>query len=154
MKVQKTNAMRQLDKLDIRYEVLQYDTTDGAIDGVSVAGKIGRSPESVCKTLAACGAGGGVYIFCVPARDELNLKRAARAAGEKSVAMLPLAQLEPVTGYRRGGVSPFAMKKSYPTFLAAEAAACEFIVVSAGRIGLQVELRPQDLLEAIGATVF
>lgn len=166
MKIPKTNAMRLLDKLNIPYQAHAYDTADGALDGVSVAGKTGRDVNDVYKTLvcrsakgsassSAVGTGtGGIYVFCIPVHLELDLKRAAVAAGEKSLAMLPLADLLPVTGYRRGGCSPLGMKKKYPTFIHEDAAGRRSVLVSGGQIGLQIELSPQDLLAAAGAKWF
>ena len=153
MKVNKTNAMRLLERLGTPYQMHQYSTEDGAIDGLSVARKTGQSPERVFKTLVTKGASGAVLVFCIPVQGELNLKQAARAAGEKSVAMLPLSDITTLTGYVRGGVSPLGMKKQYPTFLDASALAHPSIIVSGGRIGLQVEIAPQDLLQAAKAVV-
>ena len=99
----------------------------------------------------ACGASGAYYVFVIPADHELQLKKAAKAAGEKSVHMLPLAQLTPLTGYVRGGCSPIGMKKHFPTFLDRHAAELSTVIVSAGRIGRQVELAPADLLQAADA---
>lgn len=148
MKISKTNAMRLLEQQGIAYTCHSYATNDGALDGVSVAAKTGQNPEKVYKTLVTKGAGGGVYVFCIPVAEELNLKLAAKAAGEKSVQMLPLAQITQVTGYVRGGCSPVGMKKQYPTFVHDKAAALASMVVSGGRVGLQVELPPQDLQRA------
>lgn len=151
MKAIKTNAMRLLDKAAIPYEVHQYSGEDGAIDGMSVAQKTGRDPAMVYKTLVAKGASGAVLVFCLPVDKALDLKRAAKAAGEKSVAMLPLAQVTAVTGYVRGGVSPLAMKKAYPLFIDDVARALPTLLVSGGRIGLQIEIAPQWLQKATGA---
>lgn len=151
MKQQKTNAMRLLEKLDIPYQAHGYATDDGAVDGLSVAKKTGRDPARVYKTLCAKGASGGVLVFCIPVDRELDLKAAARAAGEKSVAMLPLAGVNAATGYVRGGVSPLAMKKAYPTWIDEAAGAMPTILVSGGRVGLQIELAPAGLARAAGA---
>lgn len=145
MKTIKTNAMRLLDKAGIPYQTHQYQTGDGAIDGLSVAQKTGQSPHIVYKTLVAKGASGCILIFCLPVNSELNLKAAARAANEKNVALLPLAQVTTVTGYVRGGVSPLAMKKQYPTFIDEQAKAHSSIVVSGGRVGFQIEIEPNQL---------
>ena len=147
MKQSKTNALRLLDNAGIRYTPLEYETADGALDGVSVAHKIGRSEAAVFKTLVAQGASGRALVFCIPVAEELDLKIAARAAGEKSVAMLPAAQLTPLTGYVKGGCSPIGMKKLYPTFIDATAEGQALVVVSGGRIGLQVELTPAALAD-------
>lgn len=141
----KTNAVRLVDQAKIPYQLRQYDTADGKIDGVSVAEKIGRPPAQVFKTLVAKGASGAVLVFCIPVDRELDLKAAAQCAGEKNVSMLPLADITKVTGYVRGGVSPLAMKKKYATFIAKEAQAFHTIIVSAGKIGLQLETDPSQL---------
>lgn len=148
MKIPKTNAMRLLERSGIAYQAHTYNSADGAIDGMAVAGKTGRDPQQVYKTLASRGASGEVYIFCIPVDMELPLKRAAAAANEKSLAMLPLADVTRVTGYVRGGVSPFAMKKKYRTFVAEAAKAWETVLVSGGQVGLQIELAPEDLVTA------
>ena len=149
----KTNAMRLLESLGISYVMHQYEAGDGVIDGVSVARKTGQDPARVFKTLVTKGGSGAVLVFCIPVERELDLKRAARAAKEKSVAMLPLADVTPTTGYVRGGVSPMGMKKRYPTFLDSSALKHPTILVSGGRIGLQIELAPQDLLRATAGAV-
>lgn len=148
MKITKTNAMRLLERLGIAYEAHTYSSADGAIDGMAVAAKTGRNPQQVYKTLATRGASGEVHIFCIPVDMELPLKRTAAAAGEKSLAMLPLADVTKVTGYVRGGVSPMAMKKKYHTFVADAAKAWGTILVSGGQVGLQIALAPEDLLAA------
>ena len=153
MKTAKTNAMRLLESLGIPCQMREYETKDGAIDGVSVAHKTGQDPARVFKTLVARGASGAVLVFCIPVEGELDLKRAARAAGEKSVAMLPLSGVTPATGYVRGGVSPMGMKKRYPTFIDRAALGHETILVSGGKVGLQLELAPQDLLRATDGVV-
>lgn len=144
----KTNAMRILDTQKVPYEILTYDANDGKIDGVAVAGKIGRDPAQVYKTLVAVGASKNLYVFVIPVEDELDMKRAAKEAGEKNVEMLPVKDIQKFTGYIRGGCSPIGMKKNYPMFLDASAEGTDKIIVSAGKIGFQVELAPDDLLKA------
>jgi Cys-tRNA(Pro)/Cys-tRNA(Cys) deacylase len=146
----KTNAMRILDAQKVPYEIFTYDANDGKIDGVTVAAKIGRPAEQVYKTLVATGASKAIYVFVVPVEAELDLKKAARAAGEKNVEMLPVKDIQKFTGYIRGGCSPIGMKKSYPTFVDESAHGLETIIVSAGKIGFQVELVPDELLKACG----
>ena len=146
----KTNAMRMLETAGVAYTQHEYDCADGAIDGVSVAKKTGQDPDRVSKTLVTAGASGGHYVFVIPVAAELDLKKAARSVGEKSVAMLPLAQLTAVTGYVRGGCSPVGMKKAFATRLDETAVLFETVLVSGGRRGLQVELAPDDLLGACG----
>lgn len=144
----KTNAMRILDTQKIPYEIHTYDSNDGKIDGVAVAGKIGKDPAQVYKTLVAVGASKNLYVFVIPVEAELDLKKGAREAGEKNIEMLPVKDIQKFTGYIRGGCSPVGMKKNYPTFLDSSAEALDSIIVSAGKIGFQVELVPKDLLEA------
>lgn len=147
----KTNAMRMLDRGKVPYTVHTYDHSDGRIDGVSVAAKVGIDPERVYKTLVTRGSSGGHFVFVIPVALELDLKKAARAVGEKSVAMLRVEEINRVTGYIRGGCSPVGMKKRYPTVFDSRAAGLETIVVSGGRIGTQVELDPGALMAAVGA---
>lgn len=142
----KTNAMRILDTQKVPYEILTYDSKDGKIDGVAVAGKIGRHASQVYKTLVAVGASKSLYVFVIPVEAELDLKKAAKEAGEKKVEMLPVKDIQKFTGYIRGGCSPIGMKKNYPTFLDDSAEGLETIIVSAGKIGFQVELAPDQLL--------
>lgn len=144
----KTNAMRILDTRKVPYEILTYDANDGKIDGVAVAGKIGRDPAQVYKTLVAVGASKNLYVFVIPVEDELDMKKAAKEAGEKNVEMLPVKDIQKFTGYIRGGCSPIGMKKNYPTFLDASAEGMDKIIVSAGKIGFQVELAPDQLINA------
>lgn len=147
----KTNAMRMLDRGKIPYTVHTYDHSDGKIDGVSVAAKVGIDPERVYKTLVTRGSGGGYFVFVIPVALELDLKKAARAVGEKSVAMIRVDEINKVTGYIRGGCSPVGMKKQYPTVFDRRAEALSAIVVSGGRIGTQVEVEPGALMAAVGA---
>ncbi len=147
----KTNAMRMLDRGKVPYTVHTYDHSDGRIDGVSVAAKVGIDPERVYKTLVTRGNSGGYFVFVIPVALELDLKKAARAVGEKSVAMIRVEEINKVTGYIRGGCSPVGMKKRYPTVFDSRAAGLETIVVSGGRIGTQVELDPGALMAAVGA---
>ncbi|CAM3406273.1 MULTISPECIES: Cys-tRNA(Pro) deacylase [Saccharibacillus] len=149
-KIHKTNAMRRLDELGIFYETLSYDNQDGQVHGTAVADKIGLAPESVFKTLVAH-AGSSGYVFVIPVGEDLDLKKAARAAGVKKIEMLPLKDLQPWTGYVRGGCSPIGMKKPFPTFIAAAGEDLEHVAVSAGKIGLQVKLAPQHLASAAQA---
>ncbi len=150
MKQAKTNAMRLLEQQGIPYIPHEYTAKDGAIDGISVAQKTGQDPRCVFKTLVTH-AENRYFVFCIPVAEELDLKAAARAAGEKNIAMLPLAEITKVTGYVRGGCSPLGMKKQYPTFIDASANTLAKIVVSGGKIGLQIELEPSLLGAATGA---
>lgn len=147
MKEQKTNAMRILEQKKIKYIPHEYPHGDEAVDGLTVAEICGQNPEQVFKTLVARGASKSIYVFVVPVTNELNLKKAAAAAGEKSVAMIHVSEINALTGYVRGGCSPIGMKKQYKTFFNNSAAAMDTIMVSAGKIGYQVELSPDELLK-------
>ncbi|HIY27999.1 MAG TPA: Cys-tRNA(Pro) deacylase [Firmicutes bacterium] len=142
--------MRALDKAHIPYRHYAYPVEDGHIDGAAVAAKLGQNPEQVFKTLVTKGAGGGYFVFVIPVAKELDLKAAARAVGEKSVSMIPVAEINRVTGYIRGGCSPIGMKKRYPTVVDESSLEFDTIIFSAGRIGAQVEVAPKDLLGLIG----
>ncbi len=150
-KDEKTNVTRLLEQKNIPYTAHTYDPETAGIDGVSVARFLGRDPETVFKTLVARGASGGLYVFDIPVADSLDLKKAARAVGEKSVAMLHQKELLPLTGYVHGGCSPVGMKKQYPTVFHETAEILDTICVSAGKIGYQVELAPADLIGFVGA---
>lgn len=146
----KTNVMRLLEQKKVAYTPHSYPHEDGvAVDGATVAALIGRDPGDVFKTLVAVGASKGHYVFVIPVEAELDLKKAARAAGEKSVSMLPLKELTPLTGYVRGGCSPVGMKKAFPTFFHRSAQERPAILVSAGRIGSQVEVEPETLCRLV-----
>ena len=146
----KTNVMRLLDQHGVPYPPHFYDP-DGPIDGLSVAQAVGADPEAVFKTLVTRGASGGYYVFDIPVGDSLDLKKAARAVGEKSIAMLPQKELLPLTGYIRGGCSPVGMKKPFPTVFHETVILFDTIYVSAGKIGAQVEADPNALMALIGA---
>ncbi|AIE61626.1 Cys-tRNA(Pro) deacylase [Bacillus methanolicus] len=149
----KTNAMRILDAKKIDYQISTYENKDGKIDGVSVAEKINKDPRQVFKTLVAQGTSKEVYVFIIPVAEELDLKKAAKAAGEKKVDLVPVKDIQKLTGYIRGGCSPIGMKKHYKTFLEATASEWETIVVSAGKIGVQMELAVDDLLTVTEGTL-
>ena len=145
----KTNAVRLFDTANLSYETHTYDTKDGAIDGNSVAAKCGQDPDQVFKTLVTVGHSGEHYVFVVPVNENLDLKKAARAAGEKSISMLLQKNLLPLTGYVHGGCSPIGMKKLFPTFLHESAKNFDTIFFSAGRIGCQIETSPDSLLKVV-----
>jgi len=121
---------------------------DGQIDGVSVANKIGQPVEKVFKTLVASSLKGNVYIYLLPVDHELDLKAAAKVAGEKKVDLLPVKDLLGLTGYVRGGCSPLGMKKLFPTYIDISAKELDDIIVSAGKIGMQIQLKPVDLIHS------
>ena len=146
MAEQKTNVMRVLEQKKVHYTAHAYPHGAEAVDGVTVAGMIGKAPECVFKTLVARGASKNVYVFVIPVCAELDLKKAAKAAGEKSVEMVHVSEINALTGYIRGGCSPIGMKKQYKTFLDDSCEKQGSIVVSAGKIGAQVELAPSELI--------
>ena len=149
----KTNVMRILDQKRIPYTAHSYPHAEGqAVDGVTVASFLGMAPERVFKTLVTKGASGAYYVFDIPVEKTLDLKKAARAVGEKSIAMLPQKELLPNTGYVHGGCSPVGMRKQYPTVFHETAEILDTITVSAGKIGYQVELAPSDLIALVGGT--
>ena len=142
----KTNAVRIVEKSHIPFTVQTYDHSDGLIDGVSVASKLGQNPECVFKTLVTRGASKTIYVFVIPVEKELVLKQAAKAVGEKSIEMIKVSEINPLTGYIRGGCSPIGMNKLYATVLDSSAQDQERIFVSAGKIGMQLGISPNDLL--------
>lgn len=149
-KPDKTNAMRILEQKGIPFEVKSYPHGEEAVDGVTVAKLLGQDPEQVYKTLVAQGASRQYYVFDIPVAEELDLKKAARAVGEKSVAMVHVKELFALTGYVRGGCSPIGMKKAFFTTIQEEAQLYERIAVSGGKIGCQLLLDPADLAQVTG----
>ena len=149
----KTNVMRLLEQKKISYTPHSYPHADGPVYGVTVAGMIGVEPARVFKTLVARGASKAIYVFVIPVARELDLKKAAKSVGEKSIAMIHVSEITGLTGYVRGGCSPVGMKKRYRTVLDTQAQRVETLLVSAGKIGYQVELAPDALLALVGGTV-
>lgn len=146
MKIQKTNALRIIESASIPYETVRYHVDEDSLDAISVAHKIDAPPEIVFKTLLVV-TDKNTYITCViPGNFELNLKKAAVATSSKKIEMLPLKELQPLTGYLRGGCSPIGMKKLFPTFIDETAQLYDFIYVSAGVRGLQVKINPSNLI--------
>ena len=143
----KTNAMRILEKEGVEYRVYTYD--GGALSGVEVAAALGEDVDRVYKTLVTTAGPGKFYVFVIPVAAELDLKKAAKAAGEKAVEMLPQKQLLPTTGYIHGGCSPVGMKKLFPTFFDSSAEG-KVIFVSGGKVGMQVELESARLIGLTG----
>ena len=151
-KEEKTNVMRTLEQKKIGYIAKTYPHGDGdPIDGVSVARAVGLDAAMVFKTLVCKGASGGHYVFDIPVAENLDLKKAAKAVGEKAVSMLPQKELLPLTGYVHGGCSPVGMKKPFPTVFHETVNGLETVTVSAGKSGHQVQVRPGDLLALLGA---
>lgn len=146
----KTNAMRILDKHHISYEIIQYEC-DTFIDGLHTAEKTGAPVEQSFKTLVAQGKSRQYYIFVVPIAEEVQLKQAAKAVGEKSIELIPVKEITKVTGYVRGGCSPLGMKKQFPTIIHKSAEAFDKIYISGGRIGTTICLNPKELAQVTGA---
>ena len=147
-KQEKTNVMRLLEQKKIPYRHYCYANT-GAVSGTEVAAVLGQDPARVYKTLVTVSGKGGHFVFVIPVGEELDLKKAAKAVGEKRIDMLPSKELLPLTGYIHGGCSPIGMKKPFRTVLHATAEGQETIIFSAGKIGYQVELSPAALLKLI-----
>ena len=150
-KVQKTNAMRELDKNKVEYNVYTYESEDGKIDGLAVANKLGQDPKTVFKTLVAKGHSRELYVFVIPVGEELDLKKCAKAVGEKNVEMIHVKDINKYTGYIRGGCSPLAMKKEYKTVIDISAEGLEKIIFSGGKIGLQIEANPKEVAKVVNA---
>ena len=147
----KTNVMRILDKQKINYTPYFYDNKDGRIDGIAVAEKIEKPVNFVFKTLITRFER-DFFVFVVPVAKELNLKKCAKAVGKKTVEMIRVDEINKATGYIRGGCSPIGMKKQYVTVVDESALNCEKIIFSAGKIGTQVEISPNDLAKVIPVT--
>ncbi|MGP9043790.1 Cys-tRNA(Pro) deacylase [Cytobacillus kochii] len=150
----KTNAMRLLDQSKVSYEIMTYDVADGKIDGLSVAEKTGKSGQMVFKTLVTAGASKQNYVFVIPVDKELDMKKAAKASGEKKIEMIHVKDIQKITGYIRGGCSPIGMKKQYPTIIDASAKDLKSMIVSGGKLGTQIELTLQDLIKMTSAELY
>ena len=146
---EKTNVMRVLDRKKVAYESHSY-TPDATMTGEEIAALLGEDPAHVFKTLVTRGKTGQYYVFVVPVAAELELKKAAKAAGEKSIEMIKQKELLPLTGFVHGGCSPIGMKKAFKTFIHETAESLDKMFVSAGKVGFQVELSPQDLAKTVG----
>lgn len=146
MKIGKTNAMRILDQHKVSYTVHEYPHhNDEAVDGLTVAGLLNQNPNQVFKTLVTQGKSRQYYVFVLPVNEELSLKHAAVLASEKSVEMIPVKEINQVTGYIRGGCSPLGMKKVFKTWIHHSALNFDTIFFSGGKIGLQIEMNPKEL---------
>ena len=148
----KTNVMRVLEQHKIAYTAHEYPHGKEAVDGVTVAQLLGQDVRQVFKTLVARGKSGGYHVFVIPVAAELDLKKAAKAAGEKSVELVHVKELLGLTGYVRGGCSPVGMKKAFPTVFDASVQEIPTVIVSAGKIGYQIECAPVDLMALVRAT--
>ena len=147
----RTNVMRLLDAAGIAYETREYPWQEDDLSGTHAAQELGMPPEQVFKTLVARGDKTGPLVFCIPVEENLDLRKAASASGNKRVEMLPLRELTGLTGYQRGGCSPIGMKKKFPTCIDETAILFDTIGVSAGMRGVQILLNPQALADYIGA---
>ncbi|SCH93493.1 Cys-tRNA(Pro) deacylase [Romboutsia sp. 1001713B170207_170306_H8] len=145
----KTNAMRILDSNDIKYNIYSYDIGKKHVDGIEVASKIGKDIKVVYKTLVAQGLSKEYYVYVIPVNENLDLKKAAKASKEKNIEMIHVKDINKVTGYVRGGCSPIGMKKLYKTFVNISAKELNEIIVSAGKIGYQIEISPTDLQKLV-----
>ena len=147
----KTNAVRLVQQAKLSCRECSYEFDEADLSGTHAAAAIGMPPEQVFKTLVTKGASGSYYVFDIPVAENLDLKKAAKAVGEKSIAMIHQKELLPLTGYVHGGCSPVGMKKQFPTVFHETVILFDTICVSAGKIGSQVEVPPQALLDLLGA---
>lgn len=150
-KKEKTNVMRLLEAAGIPYRSMEYEVDEQDLSGIHVANQLGQDPDTCFKTLVLKGEKTGYLVCCIPVAEELDLKKAARAAGDKKVEMIPMKDLLAVTGYIRGGCSPVGMKKRFPTYIDETAELFDEIAVSAGMRGVQVLVSPQALGLYVGA---
>lgn len=149
----KTIAARMLDQMKIAYELRSYEVDESELDAITVARKVGMPPEATFKTLVARGDRSGVVMACIPGNAELDLKKMAAVTGNKRLELVAVKEIQSITGYIRGGVSPLGSKKRYPLFLDQSALKHEKLSVSAGQRGLQMILAPEDLRRATEATL-
>lgn len=152
MKINKTNAARLLDRAKIPYELIPYEVDENNLAADHVAESLGEDINLVFKTLVLHGEKTGYFVCVIPGNREVDLKKAARAAGAKKADLIPMKELLPLTGYIRGGCSPIGMKKPFPTFIDARAEDKEFIYISAGQRGLQFKINPAELMDFVGAS--
>ncbi len=149
----KTNALRMLDSHRIEYQVKTYEAPNGFLDGVAVAHQVGMDPAEVYKTLVVQGVNGEYYVCVIPVECQLDLKKAAKHFGEKKIDMIPARDITSITGYVKGGCSPVGMKKTFKTAVAQQAVYLDQITVSAGKVGLQVTMATQSLLDVTQASL-
>ena len=152
-KIEKTNAARLLDRAGIAYELVPYEVDESNLAATHVAECLGEPIDQVFTTLVLRGDRNGHFVCVVPGDKEVDLKKAARISGNKSAEMIPMKELLPTTGYIRGGCTPIAMKRRFPTFIDSSALQFDHIFISAGVRGLQLRISPQDLVGFVGATV-
>lgn len=145
----KTNAVRLLEAHNVQHSTLTYEVNEADLSGITVANKVGAEPEKVFKTLVTRGDKNGINVFCIPVTEELDLKKAAVASGNKKIEMIKEKELLQLTGYIKGGCSPIGMKKKYPTYIDETAQLFDEIYVSAGIRGMQIKINPKDLSEIV-----
>lgn len=153
MKINKTNAARLLDKAGIQYQLISYQVDESDLSAVHVAGQLGEPVQQVFKTLVLKGDKNGYFVCIIPGKEEIDLKKAARVSDNKSCEMIPMKELLPTTGYIRGACSPIGMKKTFPSFIHSSCFDHSLIYISAGQRGLQLSIKPQDLVAIIRARV-
>ncbi len=150
--MEKTNAVRILDQNKIKYNIHEYPHDDTCVDGINVAKLLNEDPEQVFKTLVTVSKNKQYYVFVLPVINELDLKKCAKVVNEKSIEMIHVKELLPLTGYVRGGCSPIGMKKSFKTIIHETAFLYDTIIFSAGKIGMQIEMKPNELINLINAS--
>lgn len=153
MKIEKTNAVRLLDREKIKYELISYDVDESDLSATHVAEQLGENVDQVFKTLVLKGDKSGYFVCIIPGADELNLKIAAKISGNKNCEMIPMKDLLAITGYIRGACSPIGMKKLFPTYIDKSCKRFDFIYISAGRRGLQIQINPDDLVKTISISI-
>lgn len=147
----KTNAVRLLDIGHVVYELIEYEVDDNDLSATTLAEKLGQDPAQVFKTLVMRGNTTGVFIVVIPGNEEVSLKKAAKASGNKNAEMVHMKELLPLTGYIRGGCSPLGMKSNFPIYIDESCILYDYILISAGKRGMQIKLNPLDLLAYTGA---
>ena len=152
-KINKTNACRILDQKKIDYELIPYEVDETDLGAQHIADQLGEDINQVFKTLVLKGDKIGYFVCVIPGCDEVDLKKTAKATGNKNCDLIPMKDLLPLTGYIRGGCSPVGMKKPFPTFIHETCLLFDYIYVSAGMRGLQFKLKPDDLVQAVGMTI-
>lgn len=153
MKINKTNAARLLDKAGVAYQLVPYEVDESDLSATHVAGQLGENVNQVFKTLVLHGDKSGYFVCVIPGAEEVDLKKAAKASGNKSCRMIPMKDLLSVTGYIRGACSPIGMKKHFPTYIHHTAELFDILYVSAGQRGLQLQLSPSDLIRETRAII-
>lgn len=152
MKIDKTNAVRLLDKEKIEYKLIPYQVDESDLSAIHVAEQLQEPVEQVFKTLVLKGDKSGYFVCIIPGAEELDLKAAAKISGNKSCDMIPMKELLNITGYIRGACSPIGMKKLFPTYIDKSYEVFEYIYISAGKRGLQIQLNPLDLIQIVSIT--